>query len=156
VGNLAVAKLFRNDYFRRGWVIQEVVMGKKGYVHWGEGSIYSGVLSLAARLVITLEYRKLMDDEVAWTGVNNWFMMEQLRTRARDHPFIRCLQLARRNMFTDPLDRVYGLLAMAFSEDRTHRACIRNTGSSMLSGSGTAVLTQAQLLGDFSLRSACP
>jgi hypothetical protein len=118
VGNLAVAKLFRNDYFRRGWVIQEVVMGKKGYVHWGEGSIYSGVLSLAARLVITLEYRKLMDDEVAWTGVNNWFMMEQLRTRARDYPFIRCLQLARKNIFTDPLDRVYGLLAMAFSEDR--------------------------------------
>jgi hypothetical protein len=71
----ALRKLFRNDYFRRGWVIQEVAMSRDAEVYWGDGHMWYMFFSLASRLLITLEASILVYDNVAWTGANNFDSM---------------------------------------------------------------------------------
>lgn len=113
LGDAASKKLFRNYYFRRGWVIQEVAMGREAEISWGDARIPLEFFALFNKVICTLESTKLIDDQGAWTGANNFAAMIHMRFSARNYPLIKRLQMSRKNDFTNPLDRVYGMIAMA-------------------------------------------
>jgi hypothetical protein len=109
----AVLELFRNDYFRRGWVIQEVAMSDDAVVCWGDGQLELTFLFLACTLLLGKKSIHFVTDTLAWTGLQNFFSMVNLRVMDRSYSLLERVKLARKNTSTDPLDRIYGMLAMS-------------------------------------------
>lgn len=110
----ALEDLFTRPYFRRGWIVQEIVLSKAAQVFWGRARIdYLCLEKFAAKM--TSGFVKYLSDD-AQHGIVAMRHIRKLRFPRRDIPgqytFTTLLKRTNRNVFSDPRDCIYGLLGM--------------------------------------------
>lgn len=109
-----LGELFELTWFRRKWVIQEVVLSRSPQVLWGTFQIPWYFIGLASALMRTQQDRIVRAGHL--DGVYNAYLMFRLSRhggfRPVDLTFLQLLRLTTAFQTTDPRDRVYALLGL--------------------------------------------
>ncbi|KAL8366142.1 hypothetical protein RB595_004760 [Gaeumannomyces hyphopodioides] len=119
----SIASLFSQAWFRRVWVVQEVVLAQLAVVRWGHAEIDWRWIGLAAAILRT-NYSSICE-AMKMGGVYNAYLMFRLSPMSDLPPltlsFIQLLRLTRQLEVTDARDRIYGLLGI-YTTDNDPRA----------------------------------
>ncbi|MCJ1410518.1 hypothetical protein MMC19_004603 [Ptychographa xylographoides] len=127
----ALMRLYYRNWFMRLWVMQEVLLAKDIYiicgesmVPWEEFASFSNYYRLTRIMDDVLEYHKiphrtveLPDNGIAATAIYD-IMRNSLERFGRIRP-LALLAMSRRKLAKEPVDKVYGLLAMIPLEVRS-------------------------------------
>ncbi|KAJ4989724.1 heterokaryon incompatibility protein [Stagonosporopsis vannaccii] len=109
----ALQHLFERPYFRRGWIIQEIVLPKNAEIFWGQACI--NYLWLESATAFLTGYDALFQD-LAQLGMAAVNQIAQFRKVLHDtlekYPFTQILMHAVYQTFSDPRDHIYGLLGL--------------------------------------------
>jgi hypothetical protein len=112
--SIALSCLFVCSYFRRGWILQEVILPKFAELFWGEARID---YSWFSRATIDLRGRYggcFSGDALA--GMEAVRQIQYLRDSLHSHskkcPFAGLVLRACYQTFSDPRDHIYGLLGL--------------------------------------------
>src|SRR5690242_6972957 len=110
----ALEHLFESPYFRRGWIIQEIVLPKSVEIFWGEACI--NYLSMESANQSLLYYHSARFHYPARHGMRALDQIRHLRELLHDTleqcPFTQILTHAAYQGFSDPRDHIYGLLGL--------------------------------------------
>ena len=112
---VALEHFFTRPYFRRGWVVQEIVLPGKADMFWGLAQIDFHWFCRADHGLRVLWSPKFSGD--ARDGLWAIAFIQRLRGSAHEfptqYPFSKLLMYTREQKFSDPRDRIYGLLGLA-------------------------------------------
>ncbi|KAG8529669.1 uncharacterized protein KY384_005150 [Bacidia gigantensis] len=126
----AITRLYFRKWFTRLWVMQEVLLAKDIYVLCGEQAVtWQQMVKFANNYRITrmvddvLQHHKIPynNPELPDHGFSAVPILDILRDMIEDGRIINCmslLEMARRKLSKEPVDRVYGVLAILPSEMR--------------------------------------
>ncbi len=108
---LPLTRICSTPWFGRGWVIQEVALPANALVFWGQGQIEFQWIGLAA-----FEVSRLIDSNLLPSGIRHCafmqFMHEAQHGDLDFFSFFMLLVTTHDVAYSDPRDRVYGLLGM--------------------------------------------
>ncbi|KAJ8118593.1 hypothetical protein OPT61_g484 [Boeremia exigua] len=111
---VALEHLFARSYFRRGWIVQEVVLPKTAEIIWDQACINYLWFQAATSDLFAHHLREFSDS--ALYGLLAVDRIRSFRFKLHDTPgeyaFARVLMLFNNQEFGDPRDHIYGLLGL--------------------------------------------
>ena len=126
----AITRLYFRKWFTRLWVMQEALLAKEIYVLCGEEAVmweqivkFANYYRTTRMLDVVLEYHKIPynNPELPDHGFSAAPILDILRNMIEDGSVINCiglLEMARRKLSKEPVDRVYGVLAILPRQSR--------------------------------------
>lgn len=120
-GWTALQALFQTDYFTRFWVIQELVLGQKATVVWGDHTVSWGLVGISAAWLLTRGWATNPDWPIS--AAYNAFLIYVLPLAKRsaissfsklDLSAVLAMTMGKFKS-TDARDRIFALLGMSFS-----------------------------------------
>ncbi|KAH7235341.1 hypothetical protein BKA59DRAFT_532602, partial [Fusarium tricinctum] len=125
-----IVEIFRSGYWKRLWVVQELVSSRRAIIRWGHAEISWTLLGLATTLIrndqklITMFNRMdkskqstsaLKGNSDARTGLMNAYLMYRMPSaefRSDSMLFLDVLRLTRNSDVSERLDRIYAVLGL--------------------------------------------
>ncbi|KAH8679397.1 heterokaryon incompatibility protein-domain-containing protein [Ilyonectria robusta] len=115
-----IAEVFKNCYWTRLWVVQEVVSARAAVVHWNGEVISWTLVGLATTLIrnnegLWKDFTSVKMSQSSRAGLMNAYLMYRLpspRFRSNSLSFLDLLRLTRSFKVTEPLDRIYATLGL--------------------------------------------
>jgi hypothetical protein len=111
---ISLLRLFRQPWFRRLWVIQEVALARTVEMKWGAATIDFTYVGLAAKQIWTSESWSLRWNRCA--GDFNAHLIYSIWTGEWTCSFSKLLQRTTQFAVSDDRDRVYGLMGIPSSD----------------------------------------
>lgn len=121
---VAVMAFFISDYFKRLWIVQEVVLAKHAIFIWGDCSLsWSAICHGIEYIKSDPNLAKELEDR----GFQNAHLMYHLsKLRLGElkatHPFLHLLDMSRSFDVTNPKDKIFGLMGFP-TEDGNDTRC---------------------------------
>jgi hypothetical protein len=125
-----IVPIFQSGYWKRLWVVQELVSSRNAVIRWGDAEISWTLLGLATTLIRNNQSLMAMFTRVetsrtstgpfqgspdARTGLMNAYLMYRMPSaefRGDSMSFLDLLRLTRRFDVSEPLDRIYAILGL--------------------------------------------
>lgn len=125
-----IVAIFQSGYWRRLWVVQELVSSRNAVIRWGDAEISWTLLGLATTLIRNNQNLMAMFTRVktsrksmgpfqgspdARTGLMNAYLMYRMPSaefRGDSMSFLDLLRLTRKFDVSDRLDRIYAILGL--------------------------------------------